>query len=95
MRSTSGDIRFEGRLARGADFDGQTVSGDLKVRAGAEDGLTFEAATVTGDINDCFNVEAENSKYGPGHKLNGLRGGGSAHVRLKTMSGEITLCDRK
>lgn len=95
VRSTSGDIHFEGRLTRGADFDGQTVSGDLKVRAGAEDGLTFEAATVTGDINDCFNVEAENSKYGPGHKLNGSRGGGSAHVRLKSMSGEIDLCDRK
>ncbi|HEY2274163.1 MAG TPA: DUF4097 family beta strand repeat-containing protein [Steroidobacteraceae bacterium] len=95
VRSTSGDIHFEGRLARGADFDGQTVSGDLKVRAAAEDGLTFEAATVTGDINDCFNVEAENSKYGPGHKLNGSRGGGSAHVRLKSMSGEIDLCDRK
>jgi DUF4097 and DUF4098 domain-containing protein YvlB len=95
VRSTSGDIHFEGRLARGADFDGQTVSGDLKVRAAAEDGLTFEAATVTGDINDCFKVEAENSKYGPGHKLNGSRGGGSAHVRLKSMSGEIDLCDRK
>jgi DUF4097 and DUF4098 domain-containing protein YvlB len=96
LRSTSGDIHFEGRLTRGADFDGQTVSGDLKVRAGFEDGLTFEAATVTGDINDCFNVEAEHSsKYGPGHKLNGARGGGSAHVRLKSMSGEIDLCDRK
>jgi len=95
LRSTSGDIHFEGRLARGADFDGQTVSGDLKVRAGFEDGLTFEAASVTGDINDCFNVEADHSKYGPGNKLNGSRGGGSAHVRLKTMSGEIDLCDRK
>ena len=96
LRSTSGDIRFEGRLTRGADFDGQTVSGDLKVRAGFEDGLTFEAASVTGDISDCFNAEAERaSEYGPGHKLNGTRGGGSAHVRLKTMSGEIDLCDRK
>ena len=96
LRSTSGDIHFEGRLTRGADFDGQTVSGDLKVRAGFEDGLTFEAASVTGDISDCFNAEAERaSEYGPGHKLNGTRGGGSAHVRLKTMSGEIDLCDRK
>jgi DUF4097 and DUF4098 domain-containing protein YvlB len=95
LRSTSGDLHFEGRLTRGADFDGQTVSGDLKVRAGSEDGLTFEAASVTGDINDCFNVEAEHAKYGPGNKLNGTRGGGSAHVRLKTMSGEIDLCDRK
>ena len=96
LRSTSGDLTFEGRLVRGADFDAQSVSGDLKVRAGSEDGFEFEAASVTGDISDCFNVEAERaSKYGPGSKLNGSRGGGSGHVRLKTMSGEIELCDRK
>jgi hypothetical protein len=96
LRTTSGDFTFEGRLVRGADFDAQSVSGDLKVRAGSEDGFEFEAASVTGDISDCFNVEAERtSKYGPGSKLNGSRGGGGGHVRLKTMSGEIELCDRK
>jgi len=96
LRSTSGDITFEGRLAHGADLDAQSVSGDLKVRAGSEDGFAFEAASVTGDISDCFNVEAERTgQYGPGHKLNGTRGGGSAHVRLKSMSGEIELCDRR
>ena len=96
LRSTSGDIRFEGRLRRGADFDAQSVSGDLKVRAGTEDGFAFEAASVTGDISDCFNVAAQRSgEYGPGMKMNGTRGAGSAHVRLKTMSGEIDLCDRR
>jgi DUF4097 and DUF4098 domain-containing protein YvlB len=96
LRTTSGDLTFEGRLARGADFDAQSVSGDLKVRAGSEDGFEFEAASVTGDISDCFKVEAERTgKYGPGSKLNGSRGGGGGHVRLKTMSGEIELCDRK
>lgn len=96
LRSTSGDLTFEGRLVRGADFDAQSVSGDLKVRAGAEDGFQFEAASVTGDISDCFNAEPQRtSEYGPGRKLNGSRGGGSGHVRLKTMSGEIELCDRK
>ena len=96
LRSTSGDITFEGRLVRGADFDAQSVSGDLKVRAGSEDGFQFEAATMTGDINDCFHVEAErSSQYGPGHKLDGARGAGSGHMRLKSMSGEIDLCDRK
>ena len=96
LRSTSGDLTFEGRLLRGADFDAQSVSGDLKVRASAEDGFQFEAASVTGDISDCFNAAPERtSEYGPGHKLNGSRAGGSGHVRLKTMSGEIELCDRK
>lgn len=93
-RSTSGDISFEGRLLKGADFDAQSVSGDLKVRAKSEDGFEYEAQTMSGEISNCFNAEAERTgKYGPGHKLNGTRGAGSAHVHLKTMSGEIEVCD--
>ena len=96
LRSTSGDITFEGRLLRGVDFDGQSVNGDLKVRAAAEDGFQYEIQSLTGDISDCFDAKPERtSEYGPGQKLNGTRGGGSGHVRLKTMSGEIELCDRK
>jgi DUF4097 and DUF4098 domain-containing protein YvlB len=94
-RSTSGDIHFEGRVTRGADFDAQSVSGDVKVRASFEDGFEYEAQSVTGDISNCFNAQAERtSQYGPGYKLNGKRGAGSAHLRLKSMSGEIDLCDR-
>jgi DUF4097 and DUF4098 domain-containing protein YvlB len=94
-RSTSGDITFEGRLARGADVEAQSVNGDLKVHVGSEDGFQYELQTLSGDIGNCFNAKAErNSEYGPGHKLNGTRGGGSAHVRLKTLSGDLDLCDR-
>lgn len=96
LRSTSGDINFEGRLLRGADFDAQSVNGDLKVRGAFEDGFHYEVQSLTGDITNCFNVKAERAnEYGPGEKLNGTRGGGNGHVRLKTMSGEIELCDRK
>ncbi len=95
LRSTSGDITFEGRLLRGVDFDGQSVNGDLKVRAASEDGFQYEIQSLSGDISNCFNAKAERtSEYGPGQKLNGTRGVGSGHVRLKTMSGEIELCDR-
>jgi len=31
----------------------------------------------------------------PGHTLQGTRGDGAGHVRLKTMSGDVQLCDRK
>src|SRR5579864_3889145 len=95
LRSTSGDITFDGRLLRGADFDAVSVNGDLKVRAPSEDGFQYEVQSLTGDIRDCFNVKAErSSEYGPGEKLNGTRGAGGGHVRLKTMSGEIDLCDQ-
>jgi DUF4097 and DUF4098 domain-containing protein YvlB len=93
-RSTAGDITFEGRLTRGADIDAQTVSGDLKVRATSEDGFEYQADSLSGDISNCFNAEAERTgKYGPGHKLSGKRGAGSGHVSLKSMSGDLELCD--
>jgi hypothetical protein len=93
-RSTSGDIRLEGKLTRGADVDIQSVSGDLRVHGGSEDGFQYEVSSLSGDIGDCFHVEPErSSKYGPGHTLNGTRGAGSGHVRIKSMSGDIELCD--
>jgi DUF4097 and DUF4098 domain-containing protein YvlB len=94
-RSTSGDITFEGRLTANADLGVESVNGDVKVRAAAEDGFQYEAQSLSGDISNCFNTKAQRtSEYGPGRKLDGTRGGGSAHVRVKTLSGEIELCDR-
>jgi hypothetical protein len=94
-RTTSGDLRFEGKLTRGASFEASTVSGDLNVRASADGGYSYEVSSFSGDITDCFNVSPEHvSKYAPGSRLEGTRGEGAGHVRLKTMSGDIQLCDR-
>jgi DUF4097 and DUF4098 domain-containing protein YvlB len=93
-RTTSGDVRFEGKLAKGANLDMSTVSGDLNVRAAivGEGGFAYEVSTFSGDISDCF--KAPVTKSGPvGQSLSGTRGDGSGHVRLKTMSGDIQLCD--
>jgi hypothetical protein len=94
-RSTSGDLRFAGKLARGASLEATSVSGDLEVRANAEGGFEYEVSSFSGDISDCFDVKSEpTSKYGPGSRLQGARGEGAGHIRLKTMSGDIQLCDR-
>jgi hypothetical protein len=92
-RTTAGDLRFEGKLTRGASFDASSVSGDLNVRASAEGGYSYEVSTFSGDINDCF--EAKREKGGiVGHSISGSRGEGAGHMRLKTMSGDIEICDR-
>jgi hypothetical protein len=93
--TTSGDLRFNGRLARGASFEATTVSGDLNVRASAEGGYAYEVSSFSGDIGNCFDAKAERaSRYGPGSTLQGTRGEGTGHMHLKTMSGDIELCDR-
>jgi DUF4097 and DUF4098 domain-containing protein YvlB len=93
-RSTSGDVHFEGKLARGADFDATSVSGDLKVRASAEGGYAYEISTFSGNISNCFNATPSEHDHMPGHTLQGTRGDGAGHLRLKTMSGDVQLCDR-
>ena len=54
--------------------------------------------TFSGDIKNCMGTDSERvSKYGPGRRLNGTRGDGAAdkaRIRLKTMSGDVELCDK-
>jgi len=92
-RTTSGDLSFEGKLTRDASFEATSVSGDMKVRAPAEDGYSYDLSSFSGDIENCFGAKSDRS--GPvGHSLSGTVGAGAGHVRLKTMSGDIELCDR-
>jgi DUF4097 and DUF4098 domain-containing protein YvlB len=93
--TTSSAVRVEGTLARGATVEASSVSGNLTVRAGADGGFGYEVSSFSGNISDCFNVSPEHTKYGPGSRLEGTRGDGSGRVRLKTMSGNVELCDRR
>jgi len=96
LRTTSGDLKFSGTLQRNAQLEGESIKGDIQVRAPSEDGFSYEVSSFSGDIKDCFGQGAERaSEYGPGHRLSGTRGSGSAHIRLKSLSGDIELCDHK
>jgi DUF4097 and DUF4098 domain-containing protein YvlB len=92
LRTTSGDVHFEGKLKKGADLDAATVSGDVNVRVPSEGGFAYEASTFSGDITDCFDVHAVKGTVG--QSISGTRGAGAGHVRLKAMSGDVELCDR-
>ncbi len=99
-RTTSGDFTLEGKLARSGSIDAESVSGDVIVRAAPEGGLQYEVQSFSGDIRNCMGLNAARmSQYGPGHRLQGTRGGDKggegARVRLKTMSGDIELCDKQ
>ncbi len=92
-RTTSGDLRFEGKLTRGASFEAVSVSGDLNVRAPADGGFAYEVSSFSGDISNCFGAKREKDGV-VGHSLSGSVGEGAGHMSLKTMSGDIELCDR-
>jgi hypothetical protein len=93
VRTTSGDVNFAGKLARDASLEATSVSGDLNMRAAAEGGYAYELSSFSGDIENCFGAKSDKSGY-VGQSLSGTLGTGAGHVRLKTMSGDIQLCDR-
>lgn len=95
LRSTSGDARLGGRLAKGARVDFESVSGDLLVKLAADAGFSAEADTFSGSLSNCFGAKPEAaSKFGPGERMSLTRGEGSARIRAKTMSGDVRICDR-
>lgn len=95
LRTTSGDIHIDGALSPKAALDMNTISGRIDLRAAAPQGLTYDINSFSGDIDDCFGQSAEHvSRYGPGSRLSGTRGDGAASVRIRTLSGDVSLCDR-
>jgi DUF4097 and DUF4098 domain-containing protein YvlB len=96
VRTTSGDVRIEGKLISGGTIEAESVSGDVNVRAAPDGGYEYELSSFSGDITNCMGANAERvSKYGPGKRLNGTEGTSSgARIRVKTMSGDVELCDK-
>jgi DUF4097 and DUF4098 domain-containing protein YvlB len=95
LHSTSGDLTFRGGLTSDATIEAETVSGDVTLRPRAQGGFEYEASSFSGDIGNCFGKEAEaTSRHGPGSRLNGSTGDGKGRVRVKTMSGDVEICDK-
>lgn len=95
LRTTSGDARVTGRLAPDARVDAETVSGDVNVAAAAPSGLSVEVDTFSGELDSCFGEAGERvAEFSPGQRMSFKRGGGGARVRVKTLSGDVQLCDR-
>lgn len=95
VRSTSGDVQIDARATARTAVQVETVSGDSRITARGATGFTIDARSFSGEIGTCFGVSGEpTSKYGPGSKLDHRRGDGSVRVRVNSVSGDVTICDR-
>jgi hypothetical protein len=95
MRTTSGDLSLRGTLQKDATVFVETISGDVTLRVKPAAGLDYEAVTFSGDLGNCFGKQAERAnRHGPGKRLLGTTGDGQARLRVKSMSGDVALCDR-
>ena len=95
LHSTSGEMHFTGRLAHDGSFEAETTSGEVHLEMPFESGYDYELRSFSGEIQDCFGQKPERtSTYGPGTRLIGTRGQGGPRVRVRTLSGDISLCDK-
>lgn len=95
LGSVSGDIDASAGLAADARVDMESISGEIGLKIKPPVNAEFEIESFSGDIESCFGGKARaTSKYGPGSELRVTQGSGGGRVRLKTLSGEIRVCDR-
>lgn len=87
-------VRVEVRDATGP-VEIRTVSGDMVLALRAPGGLEVDAESLSGEIATCYGARGTaSSARGPGKSLRGTRGAGEARLRVKTMSGDVQVCDR-
>jgi hypothetical protein len=92
--TTSGDISLSGNLAPGASLEGNSITGRVQIQERTPAGFSYDLESFNGHIEDCFGQEPQRTgKYGPRSELSGTRGVGDAKIHIKTLSGEVSLCD--
>jgi hypothetical protein len=95
LRSTSGDLGFKGRVAADARIDFESISGDVRLDFEGPVGAEFDVSSFNGEIRNCFGPKAvRTSEYAPGSELRFREGSGTARVRIKTLNGNISVCNK-
>jgi DUF4097 and DUF4098 domain-containing protein YvlB len=94
LRSTSGNLGLTGRLATDARLDIESISGDVRLGLAGPVGAEFDVSTFNGQIRNCFGPDpVRTSEYAPGLELRFREGSGAARVRIKTLNGDISVCN--
>ena len=92
MSATSGNLSFEGALAKGGSYDLNDVSGDVVLAVGDSPDAHFDISSFSGDIDNSFGPKPTRvSKYSPGMELHFSNGSGGANLSARTLSGDIHL----
>ncbi len=96
MKSVSGDVTFNGPLARAGRYEFKSHSGDVRLVVGAEPGFELDASTFSGAVNSDLplTVGGEKGAAISRRSLHGVYGDGSATIDVTTFSGSVIIRKR-
>ena len=95
LRSTSGDLGLKGRLSPDARLDLESISGNVRLDLAGPVSAEFDVSSFSGDIHNCFGPKpVQTSEYAPGSEWRHREGPGTARVRIKTLNGDINVCNK-
>jgi DUF4097 and DUF4098 domain-containing protein YvlB len=95
MKTISGDLVMTARLSAEARIDATSVSGDLRLRWPGAENSAVDMESFSGDISSCFGgIPVQRPKYGPGSNWRYAPANAKGDIHVKSMSGDITLCNR-
>lgn len=91
VESTSGDVEFDGALARGSTSRVSTISGNVRVRLASLDDLRLELNTTSGELRNELALPAETQER---RRFSGTLGAGEIRLIIDTTSGDIEVTGR-
>lgn len=95
FQSTSGDVVARIVLEGEGRFEAESVSGDVELILNGDVDAEIDLSSFSGSIDNCFGPKPERrSRYAPGLDLRFTQGEGRGDIRVKTLSGDVELCDR-
>jgi DUF4097 and DUF4098 domain-containing protein YvlB len=99
-KSISGDITFGGPLAKGGRYEFKSQSGDIRVTLGGAPGFELDASSFSGNVRSDLPItlragESAGGGWGPGKKIRGTHGDGSAQLILTSFSGNVVIATGK
>jgi DUF4097 and DUF4098 domain-containing protein YvlB len=95
-QSVSGDITYDGTIARDGRYDLQSHSGTVRLYVPGDAPISLTASTFSGSINSRRKMTRQPTAGGSrrGQRMELSINGGGARVAAQTFSGDIVIIDR-
>lgn len=97
-KSISGDINFDGPLAKSGRYEFKSQSGDIHLALTSPTGFELDASSFSGNVRSDLPITMRPGESiggrGPGKKIHGVHGDGSAQLIVGSFSGDITIAKR-